>query len=244
MQAWSVSGNSQATCRVYKKKQELWPSSLHSTVSVANHQTQCNPPPKRKVLPYPPSTFDCISLRGLTLGTGCCATASMIRLPIWLENVWYLPTLLLLTSACCYNLWKAALISVEWLWTRQTNRPKLVPLIFGKLKLCEYTFLLWFCFVLYRSAWTRVSLFALFAVVVFSIRFLLLLSCGGMQSFLLCPPWCCARFILLDNLASNTVEKYVLKCLLSSKWNLCVAVSKFAFSNITEILMSKVQHCL
>lgn len=37
------------------------------------------------------------------------------------------------------------------------NSPKLLPLIFDKLKLCEYTFLLWLYFVLYRSAWTRVS---------------------------------------------------------------------------------------
>lgn len=125
-----------------------------------------------------------------------CATASMIRLLIWLEDVWYLPTLLLLGSACCYNLWKAALISAGWLWSRQTNRSRLVALICDKLKLCERTFRLWFYFILYHSASIRVSFLALcsaslllFSLFDFSCRFIV----EEFNHVLLCPPWSCTR---------------------------------------------------
>lgn len=107
----------------------------------------------------------------------------MIRLPIWLEDVWYLPTLLLLSSACCSNLWKAALIIADWLWTRQTNRSRLVALICDKLKLCEYTFLLWFCFILYHPVLIQVSALAVCTALLLFSSFLMLLHCWGIQSF-------------------------------------------------------------
>lgn len=143
---------------------------------------------------YPPSIFDSAYLCEDSFLAPAAVCHSLCDPPAHLAGRCLIlthiaaPRFILLSQSLKGSTYQCGMVII-----RPTNRPKPVPLIFDKLKSCENTFLLWFCFVLYRSAWSRVSLFVLSAASLlfsFSFDFSCCSSVEEFNHFLLCPPWC------------------------------------------------------